>query len=302
MDVALLEQIDPATLSVVLPQFLAGFVAAPEAAGRTRDRIAALVAGWSPEELRAIHAQLQGLGAEYRVYDAEVHCRQLSRAWCRDVILEPALEGVEHLRAAADAGPVALLGNHLSYVDTTAFDYVLAAAGHDDLADRVITVAGPKVYTDVFRRVAAAGLSTLPAPQSTSFEHTAHLSPRELARRALASQRAGRTAMEQGRFLQIYPEGSRSRSGRLQPFLRGVHRYLHVDDLCLVPVAIEGTDDVFPVEATRLSPAPVRLTFGAPLALADHDDARDALGAAHAAVAALLPDRRLPDPDSPRLR
>lgn len=300
LDLGFLDALGPDGLRSVLPRFLAGFLASPEAAARNEARVAELVAGWDDPTCLRLLDRLRALGEVGRVYRADPDGRRLSREWSRDVVLAPEVEGAGHLAEAVAAGPTALLCNHLSYFDTTATDAVLAWTGHADLADRLMAAAGPKVYQDLFRVVAAACLNTLPVPQSTSFSHTEKLSPRELARRVGASVESAGAAMSEGLVLLLYPEGSRTRTGRMGPFLKGVHRYLGaVDGLRVVPAAIVGTDRVMPVASSRLHPAPVRLAFGAPLRVGPDGGPKEILEQAHARVAALLPEALRPPPDAP---
>jgi 1-acyl-sn-glycerol-3-phosphate acyltransferase len=300
VDVSVLADLGPSELRTVLPGFLASFVADPARAASNRARMAELVAGWSDEACRSVLSSLSRVGREHRVYDANPTCRDLSRQWSRDAVLEPVLEGVEHLRAAAARGPTIVVCNHLSYIDTTATDAVLAWHGHADLADRLVAAAGPKVYADLFRLIAASCLNTLPVPQSTSLSHTAKLGARELARKAHESLESTREALERGYVLLLYPEGSRSRSGRLGPFLKGTRRYLTcIEGAAVVPMAISGTDRLMPVGEPKLHPGPVAVRIAPALSAGPDGSARDLLEAAHAAVAALLPEALRPPPDAP---
>jgi 1-acyl-sn-glycerol-3-phosphate acyltransferase len=189
-----------------------------------------------------------------------------------------------------------LLCNHLSYFDTSATDAILAWAGHEDLADKLVAAAGPKVYQHLFRLLAAACLNTLPVPQSTSLAHTEKLPPRELARKAIESVESAKDLVERGYLLLMYPEGSRSRTGQLGPFLRGVQRYLScTHPLSVVPTAIVGTEAVMPVSDPRLHPGPVALRFAEPIATEEGAaGARDTLARAHRAVQRLLPPHLRP--------
>ena len=218
--------------------------------------------------------------------------------WCRDVVDAPELHGVEHLAAAVAAGPTVVLGNHLSYFDTSATDAILTWAGHADLADRLVVMAGPKVYTDTFRRVAVLGLHTLPVPQSTSLAHTEKIPVRELARQAKASLDAAAGATAQGQVLFFYPEGSRTRTGRMNSFLRGVHRYLAVGGdrpTLVVPCAITGTHRIMGLDTTKLRPGKVTVTFGPPVAVCPETPPKVALAEAFHGVAALLPEDLRPE-------
>lgn len=291
IDRAALASLPPAALRALLPGFLSQFVADPAASARNREQMAAQVDNWSDETCARVIAFIVSMGTEHHLYAAVPECQKLARQWTREVLLTSEVHGVEHLRAAATRGPTLLVSNHLSYFDTTATDAILAFGGHRDLADRLVAAAGPKVYQDGFRLVAASGLSTLPVPQSTSFSHTEKLSPRELARKVTESMAATGQILEAGHILLLYPEGSRSRNGRFGPFLKGTHRYLScVEPLFVVPMAIWGTERIMPVSEAKLHPGPVGIAFAPPLAVGPDGDAREVLGIAHRAIQRLLPE------------
>jgi 1-acyl-sn-glycerol-3-phosphate acyltransferase len=66
----------------------------------------------------------------------------------------------------------------------------------------------------------------------------------------------------------IYPEGTRSRDGRLSRGRRGVGKLVHDARPTVVPVAIEGTRDILPVGARfpRLFKR-IKITIGRPMDL-----------------------------------
>lgn len=297
MDLAALESLDPATLRVVLPPYLAGRIGHPSASAASLPRMTALIDAATDDELRLLLRALAAEGDEIRIYPADPLARRISRTWTRDLLAPGTLSGIEHLQNAGDR--VVLVSNHLSYVDSTAADAILAWHGHEAIADRVLAVAGPKVYADLFRRLAALCLNTLPTPQSTSIEGAERIGPRELARRALHSLNLAHGAVADGSIVLLYAEGSRSRTGRLGPFLRGVWRYFDVPGLVIVPTAIEGTDQVFPIGSEKLGPAPVSLRFGPPIRVTDPHTAAEQ---AHAAVSRLLSPGREPFPGEPAVR
>lgn len=63
----------------------------------------------------------------------------------------------------------------------------------------------------------------------------------------------------------VFPEGTRSRDGKLQPFRRGTIKIGQRCGLPLVPVTIEGAIDVLHRDRFRVRPGPVRVVFGEPI-------------------------------------
>ncbi len=295
MSVELLDALEPGQLPRLLPSYLAERVE-----GLREEQVRALVEGWDEEDFRSLLAHLRELGTEHRVYDAHPRIRVLARAYLRFVFPEWSLSGHDHLRRALQDGPTVIVGNHLSYIDAMATDAALAWAGSEDLADRIVYVAGPKVYARLFRLLAAASIHNLPVPQSTRLGHTEPLPPRELARRVRRSIDASERALRLGRAVLLYPEGARTRSGRFGPFIGATRRYLEAA-VHLVPAAIAGTERAMPIGGERLVPARLALRFGPVLKL-DGIPGREALAQAHAAIDRLLPEELRAPEGEPRLR
>ena len=116
-------------------------------------------------------------------------------------------------------------------------------------------------------------------------------------RRGSADLEAFRLAegvLRDGGLLGIYPEGTRSRDGRIRPFRDGVALLAVRSGVPVIPVAVSGTERMWPPGA--LFPRrvdSVRLTIGAPLQFAPPGRERPDLAAVgsqiHDAVARLLP-------------
>ena len=262
IQVETLAELPADVLVAALPDFLAGHIVHEQARSAAADAARACTQGWSEADAVSVRDHIVALGQDIAVYPAHPLLPSLSRRWMQVLFTGVRVEGLEHLDAARDAGPVVIIGNHLSYVDTQATDAALAAVGRADLADRLVTVAGPKVYASLFRRFAAGCLSTLPVPQSGAVSDT-DLPPRELARRAIQSLKLGHSLCEAGDVLQIYPEGTRTRTGRMGPFLKGVHRYVNQPGCRIVPMAHVGTDAMYPLGADELHPAPYEIRYPA---------------------------------------
>jgi 1-acyl-sn-glycerol-3-phosphate acyltransferase len=71
--------------------------------------------------------------------------------------------------------------------------------------------------------------------------------------------------LREGTAFGIYPEGTRSRDGRLYRGRTGVGWLALTSGAPVVPVAVIGTDAVQPVGSRALHVRPVRVRFGSPL-------------------------------------
>lgn len=285
-------------LRIRLPEWLAAY-AYPDFTDAATARTVAVLNAHSDDDILTAIAHYREVASEYHYYPADPVARAISRAFVRGMALDPHVEGIDNLRAALAAGPCLLLCNHLSYSDSQFTDLLLSECGADDLARGLVYVAGPKVYENAMRRMAATGLNTLPTAQSSRLGRDG-LSPREIARIALRTVTQAAELMSAGRSILLYAEGSRSRSGRLGSFVRAAARYARVANTRVVPVALAGTNHSFPVHDTAMKPAPVRLTIG-PAIEVDPGDRQAAIASAWQHIARLLPDAYRPDPATPPL-
>ena len=89
---------------------------------------------------------------------------------------------------------------------------------------------------------------------------------RDQARQAMAALAVAAGVLERGHPLAIYPEGTRSRDGRLHKGHTGVAQLALMSGAPIVPVGLVGTDDIQPIGASV--PRPFRravVRFGQPL-------------------------------------
>jgi 1-acyl-sn-glycerol-3-phosphate acyltransferase len=247
-----------------------------------------------PGAIDSLTSRLAGTGTDWTYYPRDPLARRIHHALAPRVLHNPVVSGIEHLDRVVGQ-PVVMFANHLSYSDANVLDVVLQNAGAALLADRLTVVAGPKVYSSVTRRFSSLCFGTIKVPQSTErSSEEAVMNARDVAR---AARRALETAAERlrlGEALLVFPEGTRSRSAKMQQFLSGTARYLAAAGIHVLPVAIAGTERLFPIDAGELHPVPVTVTFGRPIhadALREKSrgDRRQMMDSIGMAVADLLP-------------
>jgi 1-acyl-sn-glycerol-3-phosphate acyltransferase/long-chain acyl-CoA synthetase len=172
------------------------------------------------------------------------------QAWCRAVLTVYCPLTVSG-RELLPSGPFILCSNHSSHLDGTA---LMVASG---LRFREFAmVAAQDYFFDRRRLQSAANLLFRLIPID-----------RRATRRQLEEHIAACRAFfaSGGRGLIIFPEGTRTRTGRLQAFKRGTAVVAAALGVPLVPAAIEGTFKVWPKGHLLMRPGKLRVRFGAPI-------------------------------------
>jgi len=162
------------------------------------------------------------------------------------LIYRPAIEGRENIPRT---GPLLLASNHLSFIDS--FVIPLAAPR------RVVFLAKSEYFT-------GPGLGGL----GTRWLFTALGAIPVQRGRLGAAQEALDSALEvlqAGLAFGIYPEGTRSRDGRLYRGRTGVAWLAMTAGCPVVPVALSGTQDIQPVGSRVPRIRRVSVRFGKPL-------------------------------------
>lgn len=77
------------------------------------------------------------------------------------------------------------------------------------------------------------------------------------------------TRLRSGNALAIFPEGARTSNGEMQSLERGISLIIHRTGVPVIPVAIDGSYQAWPMSETVFSPRKIRLLFGPPMELAD---------------------------------
>ena len=74
--------------------------------------------------------------------------------------------------------------------------------------------------------------------------------------------------LKSGMPLVIFPEGGRTRDGRVQPFLAGAFFMAIKAQVDIVPVALVGTYELLPMNTYHIKPRPLEMRVGEPIATA----------------------------------
>lgn len=146
-------------------------------------------------------------------------------------------------------GPLLLASNHLSFIDSIAIP--LMAPRKVGYLAKAEYFTGPGFAGWVSKTLFTA-LGAMPVERQTH-------------RAAQAALDTAMGVLRRGEAFGIYPEGTRSRDGRLARGKTGVAWLALTADCPVVPVAVHGTDRVQPVGARWPRPHKVTIVFGEPL-------------------------------------
>lgn len=162
------------------------------------------------------------------------------------VIYRPVIEGTENIPRT---GPLLLASNHLSFVDSIVIPLVAPR--------RVVFLAKSEYFTGQglrggLNRALFTAVGAVPIQRGT----------------AGAAQEAMDSALKilgDGLAFGIYPEGTRSRDGRLYRGRTGVAWLALTAGCPVVPVALSGTQDIQPMSSRLPRIRKITVRFGKPL-------------------------------------
>jgi 1-acyl-sn-glycerol-3-phosphate acyltransferase len=166
----------------------------------------------------------------------------VSRRWARSILWASACPVVVHGRGNVRAGePLVVAANHVSWFDIFAIASALEVP---------------------FHFVAKKELEKIPL-FGPAWQAAGHISidrsNREKAIRSLRS--AGEKVRRDRSVVVIYPEGTRSRTGRLLPFKKGAFMLAVEAQVPVVPTAVTGAYEIMPPGAWRIRPNTMHVHF-----------------------------------------
>lgn len=150
--------------------------------------------------------------------------------------------GAHHIPAD---GPAILAPNHISFLDSALLMAILP---------RQIKFVGKAEYMDDWKtKVLFPAMGMIPIDRSGGDKSTAALD-------------AARRVLDDGGLFGIFPEGTRSRDGRLHKGHTGAARLAMQTGAPIIPVGIVGTREIQPPDAPFPKPfMPAMFHFGAPI-------------------------------------
>ena len=177
--------------------------------------------------------------------------RVLLGLWLR-VVWRPRVEGLGHVPAS---GPVLIASNHVSFFDSVVLPLVVPR--------RVVFLAKAEYFEGrgvrgTLVRAWFDAIGAVPVKRGTHGE-------------AMASLELALEVLQRGDGFGIYPEGTRSRDGRLYRGRTGVAWLALASGAPVVPAGLIGTADVQPVGARRPHLGRVTVRFAAPVLPGEYD-------------------------------
>lgn len=230
-----------------------------------RRRVSELLRHASDDAIAQLVQRLATTGDDWGYHPPNELARAVNHA-LGDLFVEPDSELIGASNLPGGSGNTLLAANHLSFSDANLLAYLLHRADRDDVVEHLTVLVGPKVYTETFRRFSSLCFGSIKLPQSQDRASGEAVMPRrEVAKLAARTIEAAHGRMSAGDDVLVFVEGTRSRSGEMQPALAAVSRYLEPPARAVVPIGIAGSERLVPIGDEHARRARVRVSVGAPI-------------------------------------
>lgn len=200
----------------------------------------------------------------------------VTRSWARSILwasgCDVVVHGMEHVHPGQ---PQVIVSNHVSWFD------VFAIAGALEVP---------------YHFVAKKELERIPL-FGPAWKAAGHISiDRSNRERAVASLRAaGEKIRCDASAVVIFPEGTRSRSGRLQSFKKGAFQLARSSDVQVVPTVVTGSYRIMPPGSWTIRPNTIHIHFLPPLSACAAAGTEELMEEVHAVMLhKLLGERGIP--------
>jgi 1-acyl-sn-glycerol-3-phosphate acyltransferase len=169
------------------------------------------------------------------------------------LVWRPTVTGLENVPRT---GAVIIASNHLSFADSLVIPIVAPRKVHFLAKSDYFRGGGVK---GTLQKAWFEGMGMLPVD-------------RDDPKAALGSLDTALEVLGRGEAFGLYPEGTRSRDGRLYRGRTGVAHLALTAGVPVVPVGITGTEKLQPVGSTLPRIVPISVRFGAPIEVAGRYD------------------------------
>ncbi len=83
--------------------------------------------------------------------------------------------------------------------------------------------------------------------------------------KALKSLKVAAQEIKEGNSIMMFPEGTRSPDGKIQPFKKGCYYLAEASGVAVVPISISGSFEIMPKKHFLVTPGTIHLVIGRPL-------------------------------------
>jgi 1-acyl-sn-glycerol-3-phosphate acyltransferase len=158
-------------------------------------------------------------------------------------------------------GPLIFAANHRSHADTAAIlDTMPPRICRKTVVAAALDVFGPDTRNGWRRRLSRSALQLVTAAGFHAFAFDRHGPP-------LRSVRTSTQLIKRGWHLLLYPEGTRSRDGAMNPFKPGVGVLAKFTGRPVIPVHVDGGEDILPHGVSMPQAGRANVRYGEPMCL-----------------------------------
>ena len=162
--------------------------------------------------------------------------------FCR-VFMRLEVSGLENIKKLDR--PYLICPNHQSFLDP----FVLCSNYPLAVFRNIFHVGASMFFKGRIMQFVARMLNVVPIDQDTQL---------------MKAMKAGAIGLKHGKILNIYPEGERAFDGNLHEFKKGAAIFATELDLPIVPVALDGLQNVWARRSWKIRPAKVKIRIGEP--------------------------------------